>query len=72
MDPFQGQDWLRATVEVKHTGRPKRQMQWKVFSGAQSVRLLIGFMSRLVHRLQKRIFLILNNLRAHHSKSVKK
>lgn len=33
---------------------------------------MIGFMKRLVHGRQKRVFLILDNLRVHHSKAVKK
>jgi transposase len=47
-------------------------MRWKVFSGALNARLLIGFMKRLVHGRQKRILLVLDNLRVHHSKAVKK
>ena len=50
----------------------KVQMRWKVFSGALNTRVLIGFMRRLVHGRQKRIFLILDNLRVRHSKAVKK
>ena len=50
----------------------KGQMRWKVFSGALNAKIMIGFMKRLVHGRQKRVFLILDNLRVHHSKAVKK
>jgi len=62
----------RAKLSVISTVTNKGQMRWKVFSGALNARLLIGFMKRLVHGRQKRIFLILDNLRVHHSKAVKK
>ena len=44
---------------------------WKVFSGALHAKILIGFMKRLVHGRQKKVFLILDNLRVRHSKTVK-
>jgi transposase len=62
----------RARLSVISTVTNKGQMRWKVFSGALNARLLIGFMKRLVHGRQKRIFLILDNLRVHHSKAVTK
>ena len=62
----------RAKLSVISTVTNKGQMRWKVFSGALNARLLIGFMKRLDHGRRKRIFLILDNLRVHHSKAVKK
>jgi transposase len=50
----------------------KGQMCWKVFSGALNAEILIGFMERLVRNREQKIFLILDNLRVHHSKLVKK
>jgi len=50
----------------------KGQMRWKVFSSALNAKILIRFMKRLVHGRNKRVFLILDNLRVHHSKAVKK
>lgn len=44
----------------------------EVFSGALNARVLIGFMDRLVRHREQKIILILNNLRVHHSKPVKK
>ncbi len=62
----------RAKLSVISTVTNKGEMRWKVFSGALNARLLIGFMKRLVHGRQKRVFLILDNLHVHHSKAVKK
>jgi len=62
----------RSKLSVISTVTNKGQMRWKVFSGALNARVLIGFMKRLVHGRQKRVFLILDNLRVHHSKQVKK
>ena len=62
----------RAKLSVISTVTNKGQMRWKVFSGALNTKILIGFMKRLVHGREKRVFLILDNLRVHHSKAVKK
>jgi len=62
----------RARLSVISTVTNKGQMRWKVFSGALNAKVLIGFMKRLVHGREKRIFLVLDNLRVHHSKAVKK
>lgn len=62
----------RAKLSVISTVTNKGQMRWKVFSGALNAKVLIGFMKRLVHGREKRIFLVLDNLRVHHSKAVKK
>jgi len=45
-------------------------MRWKVFSGALNARILIRFLERLTHGQQKKIILILDNLRVHHCKLV--
>jgi len=56
----------RARLSVISTVTNKGQMRWKVFSGALNAKVLIGFMKRLVHGREKRIFLVLDNLRVHH------
>ncbi len=61
----------RSKLSVISTVTNKGQMRWKVFSGALNAKILIGFMRRLVHGRKKRVFLILDNLRVHHSKAVK-
>ena len=62
----------RSKLSVISTVTNKGQMRWKVFSGALNAKILIGFMKRLVHGRETRVFLILDNLRVHHSKEVKK
>ncbi len=62
----------REKLSVISTVTNKGQMRWKVFSGALNAKVLIGFLKRLTHGQKKRIFLILDNLRVHHSKAVKK
>jgi hypothetical protein len=49
----------------------KGQMRWKIFQGALNADILIDFMRRLVKGAKQKVFLILDNLRAHHSKPVK-
>jgi transposase len=62
----------RSKLSVISTVTNKGQMRWKVFSGALNAKVLTGFMKRLVYGREKRIFLVLDNLRVHHSKAVKK
>lgn len=61
----------RSKLSVISTVTNKGQMRWKVFSGALNAKILIGFMKRLVHGHKKRVYLILDNLRVHHSKAVR-
>jgi len=61
----------RAKLSVISTVTNKGQMRWKVFSGALNAHILIGFMERLVRNRKQKIFLVLDNLRVHHSKPVK-
>ena len=61
----------REKLSVISTVTNKGQMRWKVFSGALNARMLTGFMKRLAQGRNRRIFLILDNLRVHHSKAVK-
>ena len=49
----------------------KGQMRWKIFSGALNAKILIGFLERLTRQQRMKIFVILDNLRVHHSKLVK-
>ncbi|MBK8092739.1 MAG: IS630 family transposase [Verrucomicrobiaceae bacterium] len=46
--------------------------RWMVYKGALDARLLIRFLERLVRSMQgRKVYLILDNLRVHHSRSVK-
>lgn len=49
----------------------KGEMRWKIFEGALNADILIDFLRRLVKGSKKKVFLILDNLRVHHSKPVK-
>jgi transposase len=62
----------REKLSVISTVTNKGQMRWKVFSGALNAKVLTGFLERLARQQEKKIFLILDNLRVHHSKPVKK
>ena len=59
-------------LSVISTVTNKGQMRWKVFRGALNAKIMIGFLKRLAHGREKRVFLILDNLRVHHSKALQK
>lgn len=46
-------------------------MRWMVFHGPLNAKVLIGFLRRLVRNAPRKIFLVLDNLKVHHSKPVK-
>lgn len=46
-------------------------MRWKIFHGALNADILIDFLKRLVRDARRKVYLILDNLRVHHSKPVK-
>jgi len=50
----------------------KGQMRWKIFDGALNSDILIDFLRRLIKNAGRKIYLILDNLRVHHSKPMKK
>ena len=49
----------------------KGTMRWKIFEGALNAQILIDFMKRLIRDAGRKVYLILDNLRVHHSKLVK-
>lgn len=61
----------REGLSVISTITNKGEMRWKIFSGALNAKILIGFLERLTRKQRKKVFLILDNLRVHHSKLVK-
>lgn len=61
----------REGLSVLSTVTNKGEMRWKVFAGALNAKILIGFLTRLIRQRKGKIFLILDNLRVHHSKLVK-
>ena len=61
----------RAGLSIISTATNKGQMRWKIFDGALNSDILIDFLRRLIKGATKKVFLILDNLRVHHSKPVK-
>lgn len=61
----------RQSLSVISTVTNKGQMRWKVFAGALNAMILIRFLERLTRGQQKKIFLVLDNLRVHHSRIVR-
>jgi transposase len=61
----------REGLSVISTVTNKGEMRWKVFAGALNAKILIAFLGRLTRMQRTKIFLILDNLRVHHSKLVK-
>ncbi len=61
----------REGLSIISTVTNKGQMRWKIFHGALNADILIDFMRRLVKGAKQKVFLILDNLRVHHSKPVK-
>ena len=46
------------------------QMRWMVYKGAMNMELFIKFLGRLIKDSKRKVFLIVDNLRVHHSKKV--
>ena len=61
----------REGLSVISTVTNKGEMRWKIFSGALNAKLLLDFLKRLTRKAGRKLFLILDNLRLHHSKPVK-
>jgi len=47
------------------------KVRWMVFGGALNAKILIRFLKRLIQDAQRKVFLILDNLRVHHAKIVR-
>ena len=61
----------REGLSVISTVTNKGEMRWRIYSGALNAKKLIAFLERLTRKQHRKIFLILDNLRVHHSKVVK-
>jgi transposase len=61
----------RSGLSVISSVTNKGQMRWKIFDGALNADIFIDFMKRLIKNAPKKIFLIVDNLRVHHSRLVK-
>lgn len=61
----------RHGLSIISTVTNRGQMRWKIFDGAINADVLIDFLKRLVRDAGRKVYLILDNLRVHHSKPVK-
>lgn len=62
----------RFTVNMISSITNQGQVQFMIYSGSMNTDRLIEFMSQLIKNKKQKVFLILDNLRVHHSKLVKK
>jgi len=61
----------RESLSLISTVTNQGKMRWMIFDGALDAKTLIGFFKRLIKEAQRKIYLILDNLKAHHAKLVK-
>jgi transposase len=61
----------RHGLSIISTVTNRGTMRWKIFDGALNADILIDFLKRLVRDAGRKVYLILDNLRVHHSKPVK-
>lgn len=61
----------RHGLSIISTVTNRGTMRWKIFDGALNADILIDFMKRLIRDAGRKVYLILDNLRVHHSKPVK-
>ncbi len=61
----------RHGCSVMSTVTNQGTMRWMVFQGGMNSRVFIEFLKRLIKGARKKIFLVLDNLRVHHSGPVK-
>lgn len=60
----------REKVDVMSAVANKGVVRWMILPQAMNEALLIGFMQRLVRDAQRKVFLVLDNLPAHHAAGV--
>ncbi len=61
----------RASANMLSAITNQGKVRFKVFEGSMNADVLIDFMKRLIKDANKKVFLILDNLRVHHAKVVK-
>jgi transposase len=61
----------RHSLSIISSVTNKGEMRWKIFDGALNASIFIDFLKRLIRNAKKKIFLIVDNLRVHHSRPVK-
>jgi transposase len=61
----------REGLSIISTATNQGKVRWKVFEGAMNAEVLIDFFKRLVKDADRKVFLILDNLKVHHARPVK-
>jgi transposase len=61
----------RVRVQMISTVTNRGQLRFMHYTGAMNSRRLIGFFKRLIRTANRKVFVILDNLKVHHSKPVK-
>jgi transposase len=61
----------REGLSIISTVTNQGKVRWRVFEGAMHADLLIDFFKRLVKDSDRKVFLILDNLKVHHARKVK-
>lgn len=62
----------RFSVNMISTITNKGRVQFMIYTGTMNADRLVAFLEQLIKKKEQKIFLILDNLRVHHSKVVKK
>jgi transposase len=62
----------KSTVSMVSAINNEGQMRFMMYKKGMTAKLLIKFMQRLIKDAKRKVYLILDNLRSHHSKEVKK
>jgi len=61
----------REGLSIISTVTNQGKVRWKVFEGAMNADILIDFFKRLTKDADRKVFLILDNLKVHHARKVK-
>ena len=61
----------REGLSIISTVTNQGKVRWKVFEGAMNAGVLIDFFKRLIKDAERKVFLILDNLKVHHARKVK-
>jgi transposase len=61
----------RHNLSIISTVSNKGEMRWRIFDGALNTAIYMDFLKRLIKRADKKIFLIVDNLKVHHARPVK-
>ena len=61
----------REGLSIISTVTNQGKVRWKVFEGAINADVLVDFFKRLIKDAERKVFLILDNLKVHHARKVK-